>query len=87
MGNIKVYYKTETDVDPAATNEDSDYPLEQAFDDNLKSEFRTTAITESIIKWNFASAQQLKGIYIANHSQPDTTFKIEASNDDFTTTP
>ena len=87
MANGKILYSNIADTGTlTVTNENSSYPKENIYNNNVKSKFKTTTITENTITWDMGSATAINGIAIFNHSQPDTTFVFECSTDNFSST-
>jgi hypothetical protein len=73
----------------ALTNEDADYPAENAYDNYPSVEARTTVITECTYTVDFGSAKDVEGFLIFNSSMKaanKTTYKVESSDDNFAST-
>jgi len=72
----------------SATTEATGYPKEYLDDPNPANKWRSTVITESIVKVNMGAAVAMQGACMINHNMVagDTTFKFEASSNDFAAT-
>jgi hypothetical protein len=73
-------------VTTTVTTEETGFEKKYLSDDIASTFYRTTAITESTITFDFGAATSIGGVAVIYHSDIDTTLKWESSTDNFSST-